>query len=143
MPAKRARERGDAMGGAVAADRSRRTESEAMRPVTLGNLAIFREQYRVTVAGSYVPLAYREFELLVLLATRVDTVVPYGDIEEALWGQRNPQLRQRMSVLVCRLRRKLAELQPYRIETVQRVGYRLTVPLPTSEPRQSAGRDDE
>ncbi|HXH22799.1 MAG TPA: helix-turn-helix domain-containing protein [Dehalococcoidia bacterium] len=107
--------------------------------MAVGNLTIFREQYRATIAGRLVPFTYREFELLVLLATRVDRVVPYGDIEEALWGRRDVELRRRMSVLVCRLRRKLAELEPYRIETVQRVGYRLTVPLAASPPRRGHG----
>lgn len=118
------------MGGATATFRLRQSGPVPTAPITLGNLTIFREQYRVTIAGRHVSLTYREFELLALLAAHVDRVVPYGQVEEALWGRRGADLRRRTSVLVCRLRDKLSSMRPYRIETVRRVGYRLTTPLP-------------
>ena len=116
------------MGGATALRRN--PPKPVPPPVSLGNLAIFPEQYRVTIAGRLVPLTYREFELLCLLAANVDRVVRYSDVEEKLWGYQGTDLRRRTSVLVCRLRDKLSAMHPYRIETVRRVGYRLSTPLP-------------
>jgi DNA-binding response OmpR family regulator len=118
------------MGGATVTAGPHRVDLAPQPPIALGNLAVFRDQYRVTVAGRRVNLTYREFEFLVLLATNAGRVVRYGDVGEALWGRRGADLRRRMSVLVCRLRDKLAGMEPYRIETVRQVGYRLADPSP-------------
>ncbi len=118
------------MGGATAAAELRGFDTVPPPPITLGNLAVFPDQFRATLAGQPVALTYRQFQLLVLLARRADRVVHYGEVEEALWGRRGSDLRQRMSVLVCRLREQLAGMEPYRIETVRRVGYRLAASSP-------------
>lgn len=121
------------MGGALSTVRQHHAEAEQTEPLRLGNIAVFPEQYRATLDGRVVPLTYREFGLLVLLATRVDRVVTYAEVAEALWGRREAELRRRISVLVCRLRQKLSGTAPYRVETVRRVGYRLAAPLPRAD----------
>lgn len=114
--------------GETRATRGHLTEV-ARPPLALGNLLIDREQYRVTVSGRPVPLTFREFELLHLLAANANRVVHYGHVEERIWGLQGDHMRRRTAVLICRLRKKLAGMRPYRIETVRRVGYRLSPPL--------------
>ncbi|MPZ23837.1 MAG: hypothetical protein GEU28_09880 [Dehalococcoidia bacterium] len=90
-----------------------------------GNLVVDLESYRATVDGSPVDLTYQEFELLTLLLKQTGRVVTYDDLVRARWNAAGGREVRRLTVLVCRLRAKLARSWPYQIRTVRRRGYGL------------------
>ncbi len=90
-----------------------------------GQLEIDRERYLVTFAGELVQLTYMEFHVLLRIAEGAGRVVSYDDLALAFWGAPSPLTRRRLAVLVSRIRTKLGAGARC-IDTVQRVGYRLT-----------------
>jgi DNA-binding response OmpR family regulator len=78
------------------------------------------------VAGEAVELTYQEFELLNLLAHDPGRIITSEALAHALWRTADQKASRRLSVVVCRLRQKIAASSPYQIETVRKRGYGLT-----------------
>ncbi|MCY4508177.1 MAG: winged helix-turn-helix domain-containing protein [Acidobacteria bacterium] len=93
--------------------------------ITVGDLVVDRERFRVTVADEPAPLTYMEFETLYVIAGGGGRVVGYDQIAEALWGAAGDDHRDRLAVLVSRIRSKIRPAARY-LQTVRQVGYRLT-----------------
>lgn len=89
-----------------------------------GDLYIDAERYLVTVGGQPVALTYKEFVLLVRIASARGRVVTFEAIEAELWQSPSDRTRRRLAVLVSRLRTKLGPASAY-IDTVRSVGYRI------------------
>lgn len=104
--------------------------------VIVGNIALDLSTYRVSVASRPANLSYQEFELLRLLAGSPDRVASFASLSNFLWGTQGQRENRRLNVLVCRLRSKLAESAPYRLETVRGRGYGLLSHSFGSEPGQ-------
>jgi len=85
--------------------------------------------YRLQVDGRPVDLTYHEFDLLRLLAERIDHVVGFRELARALWQADGHREVRRLNVLAFRLRAKLADSWPYRIETIRGRGYGLVKAL--------------
>lgn len=99
-----------------------------MRPdmssrITVRNLTIDRDHYQAWVGEQLVELTYVEFELLFLLARNAGKVVTRERIVEALWGDSPDGHTRKLSVHMSRLRKKIADSHPGRIETVTKRGY--------------------
>jgi DNA-binding response OmpR family regulator len=93
--------------------------------VSLGNLTINFDSYRVWVNGQLVRLTYQEFEMLRLFLAEADRVVPYEALAAAILGESSRQHVRRLNIKVHRLRGKLAGMEPYAIQTVRERGYGL------------------
>lgn len=94
--------------------------------ITLGELVVDRERFRVTVADEPARLTYMEFETLYVIAGGGGRVVGYDQIAEALWGAAENDHRARLAVLVSRIRSKIGPAARY-LQTVRQVGYRLSL----------------
>lgn len=92
----------------------------------VGPLHIESAAQRVSVDGSVVELAQKEFDLLTLLAQRPGTVVRREVLIAELWRAEWPGTARALEVHVASLRLKLGVRNL--IETVRGVGYRLVVP---------------
>ena len=90
-----------------------------------GDLEIDRERYFVHLAGRRVQLTYMEFHVLAQIAEGDGSIVAYDELARSRWGMPSAATRRRLAVLVSRIRSKLDEGAPS-IETVRRVGYRLS-----------------
>ena len=93
--------------------------------IEAGNLLLNLGNYRLQVDGRPVDLTYHEFDLLRLLAERLDHVVGFRDLARALWQADGHREVRRLNVLAFRLRAKLTDSWPYRIETIRGRGYGL------------------
>lgn len=93
--------------------------------LTLGNVSVDLSTFKVTVGVRPARLTYQEFELLRYLADFRDRVVAFDVLSGLLWGSTGPKETRRLNVLVCRLRAKLRNSDPYRLETVRGRGYGL------------------
>ena len=96
-------------------------------PLTVGDLVIDPAAYTVTVAGSPVELAAREFALLHALALEAGRVVSIDDLIGRVWGAEFTGESQVVYVHVRWLREKIEEYKqkPRRIVNVRGVGYKL------------------
>ncbi len=94
-------------------------------PLGMLGVMIDRERYLVTFAGESVQLTYMEFHVLLRIAGGGGRVVSYDELALAFWGASSALTRRRLAVLVSRIRAKLGAGARC-IDTVKRVGYRLT-----------------
>ncbi|MBY4972088.1 response regulator transcription factor [Streptococcus suis] len=90
--------------------------------LTIRNMTIFLENWKVTLDGQEIKLPNREFELLVYLAKHPNRVFSKEHLFEKIWGYDYVGDSATVAVHINRLRDKLgSEL----IETVWGAGYRL------------------
>ena len=90
-----------------------------------GNVSVDLATYQVSVDRRPANLTYQEFELLRHLVDFRDRVVSFDVLSGLLWGSTGAKESRRLNVLVCRLRSKLRNSTPYRLETVRGRGYGL------------------
>jgi len=101
----------------------RDTESQGV--LTLGNLSLNLDNFRVVVSDRVVDLTYSELELLHLFFSQPDRVIPYEELTRVLWSNDERGSIRHLNVLVPRLRNKLVGSDSYVIETVRGRGYGL------------------
>jgi DNA-binding response OmpR family regulator len=93
--------------------------------VSIGNLSLNLDNYRVAIGGEIIDLTYHEIELLHMLVENAGRVLSYETLARAIWGNAERVSTRHLNVLVHRLRTKLAGSNPYWIETVRGRGYGL------------------
>jgi DNA-binding response OmpR family regulator len=93
--------------------------------IVLGDLRIEMESMMVALAGQRVRLTLQEFDLLVLLAREADRPVSQDRLAKAIWRETTPRRKRQISVLVARLRSKLAGSKSCRLLSVRKRGYGL------------------
>src|SRR3954453_11615576 len=105
---------------------------EAPSAGTVGDLTLDPRTRRVTLAGTPVELAPKEFDLLAYLAARVGTVVTKRELLREVWQLPYGGSDKTVDVHLSWLRRKLGEsaAEPRLIQTVRGVGVRLAEPEP-------------
>ena len=102
--------------------------------LVVGDVIVDLDGHAVMIDGNVVGVPMRQYSMLVELARRPNTVVTSQQLLNDVWGvDPRPAHRRRLRVAVSSLRRLLGQgVQRPRIETVVRVGYRLsTVVAPT------------
>jgi len=94
--------------------------------IQVGTLVIDRAARRVTVAGQAVPLAAKEYELLLKLAGEPKRVSTKEQLLRDVWGFRSLGRTRTLDSHASRLRRKLAVAGGDFVHNVWGVGYSLT-----------------
>ncbi len=89
--------------------------------ITRGKLVIDRERYIVLKEEKEIKLPRKEFELLELLATKVNKVYTRDEIFNKVWGEDVIVGDRTIDVHIRKLREKIGENH---IETVKGVGYK-------------------
>jgi DNA-binding response OmpR family regulator len=94
----------------------------------IANLEIRPAELQVLADGRRAGLTVREFELFLLLAERVDSVVQRPEIYTRMWGGTMQRRDRSVDVLVRKVRRKLEGVAPeWRyIHTHFGIGYRFS-----------------
>jgi DNA-binding response OmpR family regulator len=103
----------------------RRRNPELSRVIRAGDLTIDTATREVTLGTEPVALSTREFDLLALLAANADQVLTRQRILDTVWGYNFFGDENNVEVYIRYLRRKLADEDHRRIQTVRGVGYRL------------------
>ncbi len=88
----------------------------------VGDLIIDRERFVVIHDGEELVLPKKEFELLILLASKPEKVFTRQEIYNTVWGNKFVVGERTIDVHIRKLREKLGENM---IKTVKGVGYRL------------------
>jgi DNA-binding response OmpR family regulator len=90
----------------------------------IGELVVDTERYDVTVSGKRVSLTYKEFQLLVLLASNPGRVYTREALLSQVWGYDYLGGTRTVDVHVRRLRSKVEGPGRVYVETIWNVGYR-------------------
>jgi DNA-binding response OmpR family regulator len=90
----------------------------------IGDLVVDLDRYDVTVAGRRVSLTYKEFQLLVLLASDPGRVYTREALLSQVWGYDYLGGTRTVDVHVRRLRSKVEAPGRSFVETIWNVGYR-------------------
>ena len=97
------------------------TSGETLRS---GDLVIDLERYDVFISGRRVTLTYKEFQLLVLLASNPGRVYTRDVLLSQIWGYDYLGGTRTVDVHVRRLRSKIEDPDHSFVETIWNVGYR-------------------
>ena len=90
----------------------------------VGDLSIDLERYEVNVAGRRVALTYKEFQLLVLLASNPGRVYTREALLSQIWGYDYLGGTRTVDVHIRRLRSKVEDTDRVFVGTIWNVGYR-------------------
>ena len=92
--------------------------------LTLGDLIINREEYKVMKGSQELSLPRKEFELLALLASKPGKVFKREDILDSVWGNDVVVGGRTIDVHIRKLREKIGD---ERFKTVKGVGYKFVI----------------
>ena len=92
--------------------------------IRAGHLVINPASYEVTLNGIQLNLRFREYALLLLLATNPDRVFSRESLPSRVWSYQYYGGIRTVDVHIRRLRGKLQDSDHQFIETVWNVGYR-------------------
>ena len=96
-------------------------ESTTDNVVKLGDLVIYKEEYKITNKGEEITLPRKEFELLSLLATKPGKVFKREEILDKVWGNEVVVGGRTIDVHIRKLREKIGDKS---FKTVKGVGYK-------------------
>ncbi len=94
------------------------------RVIKAGDLLIDQDRYEVSVAGRRVRLTYKEYQLLLLLASNPGRVYTRDSLLSLVWGYDYFGGTRTVDVHIRRLRANIEDTTHSFIETVWNVGYR-------------------
>jgi two-component system alkaline phosphatase synthesis response regulator PhoP len=96
-------------------------EEENSQIITVGNIVINREEYKIVNDGIEIILPRKEFELLSLLASKPGKVFKREEILDRVWGNEVIVGGRTIDVHIRKLREKIGENH---FKTVKGVGYK-------------------
>ncbi|WP_054954808.1 response regulator transcription factor [Paenibacillus dakarensis] len=92
----------------------------------VGNVKINRNDYEVIINDETILFPLKEFELLTMLATRVNKVTPRSLLLEQAWGEDYQGSEMTLNTHMNRIRERLKRYDAtIEIQTVRGVGYKL------------------
>lgn len=97
---------------------------ENSKVLTLGDLTIDKDNFKVTKNGENFLLPKKEFDLLYLLASNTEKVFKREEILDKVWGNDVIVGERTIDVHIRRLREKLGDNT---IQTLKGIGYKLVV----------------
>ena len=104
--------------------RMKSENSESEEIVTVGNIIINREEYKVINEGLELTLPRKEFELLSLLTSKPNKVFKREEILDRVWGNEVVVGGRTIDVHIRKLREKIGEEH---FKTVKGVGYKFVL----------------
>ncbi|MCD8332214.1 MAG: response regulator transcription factor [Oscillospiraceae bacterium] len=104
----------------------RKSDLPSVKALTLAELTVQPEQYRVFVSGQEIKLSAKEIDVLALLLSNVSKVVTREQLLNAAWGYEYFGDTRVVDAMIKRLRQKLAVGDThFQISTVYGVGYKI------------------
>ena len=92
--------------------------------IAIRGLTINKSTYEVTIHNRRIPLRFKEYEMLLLMASNVGKVYSREDLLSQIWGYDYFGGIRTVDVHIRRLRSKIEDGENIFIETVWNVGYR-------------------
>ena len=101
--------------------RLKESDSSADSIVKIGDLIIYKDEYKITKKGEEIILPRKEFELLSLLVTKPGKVFKRDEILNKVWGNEVVVGGRTIDVHIRKLREKIGDKS---FKTVKGVGYK-------------------
>lgn len=108
----------------------RRKQCGAEMSLSVGNVTLFPDDFRVLVAGKPIELGRKEYDILLYFMNRVGRLVDKHDLAESIWGDHFDQVDNFDFIYaqIKNLRRKLKEAGATpEIKAVYGFGYKMVV----------------
>jgi len=106
----------------------RRVERAMEAVIKVGNVTIDRKNFEIIINQETILLPMKEFELISLLASRVNKVTPRSTLIEQVWGLDYEGGEQTLNTHINRIRERLKKYEAtVEIQTVRGIGYKLEV----------------
>jgi len=106
----------------------RRVERAMETVIKVGNLTIDRKNFELMINQETVLPPLKEFELLSLLASRANKIIPRTFLVEQVWGVDYEGGEQTLNTHINRIRDRLKKYDAsVEIQTVRGIGYKLEV----------------
>jgi DNA-binding response OmpR family regulator len=102
-----------------------RRRDDERKPIQVGGVLIDRERHVVVTETGELDLTATEYRIVEALARRNEHVVHYEDVITHVWGDGGDKNAHTLSVMMCRIRRKLAASRSIKIDTIAGIGFRL------------------
>jgi two-component system, OmpR family, alkaline phosphatase synthesis response regulator PhoP len=96
-------------------------EEDVSSTLTVGNLVIDRDEYKIILGKKEIVLPRKEFELLSLLASKPGKVFKRDEILDSVWGNEVVVGGRTIDVHIRKLREKLGDDS---FKTIKGVGYK-------------------
>ena len=97
----------------------------------LGRYRYYPELYTLVFREKEILLSRKEGEVLAILATHANQVVPREQIDKQVWEDRGVVVGRSLDTFISKLRKRLQEDQSIRLTNVHGVGYKLEAPVPS------------
>ena len=92
----------------------------------VGNVSMDKKYFEVAIDQETIILPFKEFEILNLLASRINKIVPRALLLEYVWGVDYEGGEQTLNTHINRIRERLKKYHAtVEIQTVRGIGYRL------------------
>jgi two-component system alkaline phosphatase synthesis response regulator PhoP len=101
--------------------RFRHTVENVETIIKIGDLVIYKEEYKITIKGVETTMPRKEFELLSLLASKPGKVFKRDEILDKVWGNEVVVGGRTIDVHIRKLREKIGD---HYFKTVKGVGYK-------------------
>ena len=105
----------------------KKTEPSETSAIRINDLYVDLSRYDVFVGERKVTLTYKEFQLLVSLASNPGHVYSREDLLNKVWGYDYLGGTRTVDVHIRRLRSKIEDAEHVFVETIWNVGYRFNV----------------
>ncbi len=107
---------------------SRRQGEVVMDELKVEDIALSLSNYTLSCDGRSINLGPKEFDILKILMSNPNVIVPKEDILIKVWGTESDAEDNNVEVYISFLRKKLIHLKSVvQITTVRKIGYRLEV----------------
>lgn len=94
--------------------------------IQIGNMKIDRNSFEVEISQETILFPLKEFELLSILASRINKTTPRASLIEQAWGADYEGSEQTLNTHINRIRDRLKKHQAsVEIQTIRGIGYRL------------------
>ena len=108
---------------------SRRQGEVVLDELKFEDLTLSLSNYSVSCNGNSINLGPKEFDILKLLMSNPNIIVPKEDLLIKVWGIESDAEDNNVEVYISFLRKKLSHISSkVAISTVRKIGYRLEVP---------------
>lgn len=108
---------------------SRRQGEVVLDELKFEDLTLSLSNYSVSCNGNSINLGPKEFDILKLLMSNPNIIVPKEDLLIKVWGIESDAEDNNVEVYISFLRKKIAHINSkVAISTVRKIGYRLEVP---------------
>lgn len=102
----------------------RRSNIEAERRITIGNLTLDADAFSAYIDGEETPLTTREFNIIFKLLSYPNKTFSRAQLMDEFWGLDSETTLRAVDVYITNLRNKLSACDGFRIATVRGLGYK-------------------